>query len=174
MKYLNNLLIATILLACFACGGGGETESKEGEISTDSTEQTTGDETKNSNTEESEDKTTVEISEDAKPFVKKWAMISYTDTEGKSKDKIDNAFLELADDGTFTELFSGKEIASGTWNVEKEGEKMLLVLTHKKGEMASQLSEGKEKLNIKEFSAEKMVTVDDGGKMTETFVPAKK
>ncbi len=175
MKYLNNFLLMALLMSLLACGGSTETDTNTDSTSTDSsTEQSNTESTPdNSNTEESENMTTVEISEDAKPFVKKWAMTSYTDTEGKSQDNIDNAFLELADDGTFVELFSGKEIASGTWNVEKEGEAMVLVLTHKKGEMASQLSEGKEKLNIKEFSAEKMITVDDGGKMTETFVPAK-
>lgn len=173
MKYLNHFLLLALLMSCFACGGSTETNTDTDSTKTDSTEQTPEEATTESNTEETANETTVELSEEAKPFVKKWAMTSYTDTQGKTQDNIDNAFLELADDGTFVELFSGKEIASGTWNIEKEGEGMVLVLTHKKGEMASQLSEGKEKLNVKEFSPEKMITVDDGGKMSETFVPVK-
>jgi hypothetical protein len=117
---------------------------------------------------------TVELSEEAKPFAKEWAMKSFTHTDGKVQDNIDNSFLTLGEDGKFVELFSTKEVATGTWNIMKEGNSQVLVLTHTSGDMVTKLREGKEKLMIKEISADKMVTADNGGKMTETFMVVKK
>lgn len=134
------------------------------------TEEVTEEETSTEETSTEEEPAAVVLSEEAKPFAKEWAMTSFTNTEGKSQDGIDNAFLTLGEDGKFKETFSGKEIASGTWDIIKEGDVQVLVLTHLKGEMATQLQEGKEKLSIKEFSTEKMITSDDDGKMTETFM----
>jgi hypothetical protein len=56
----------------------------------------------------------------------------------------------------------------------KEGNSQVLVLTHTSGDMVTKLREGKEKLMIKEISADKMVTADNDGKMTETFMVVKK
>ncbi|NJL12689.1 MAG: hypothetical protein HC913_06650 [Microscillaceae bacterium] len=167
MKQTIQLLIALVLCwSLMACGGGEKATNNA-----DSTQADTAEANKTTEaTEVSEE--SPELSEEAQPFVKKWSMTSFSHNDGRKEENISNRILNLKEDGTFEEFFNKRVIASGTWNVSKEGERQMLVLTHKTGEMSTELKDGEEKLTVKEISADKMITEDDGGKMSETFVPA--
>ncbi|GAB4404392.1 MAG: hypothetical protein OHK0053_29910 [Microscillaceae bacterium] len=166
MKQTIQLLIALALCwSLTACGGG--------ENATETSDSTQADTAKAKETPEEVEapEETPALTEEAQAFVKQWSLISFSHADGRKEENISNRILDLKADGTFEELFNKKVIASGTWNVSKEGEQQMLILVHKTGEMASELKNGEEKITVKEISADKMVTEDDGGKMTETFVP---
>ena len=103
-----------------------------------------------------------ELTEEAKKIAKKWTLKEITHADGKKEKAKSNSILDLKADGTFTELFAGKEVATGTWQVTGKD----FVMTHLTGAMAAQKTE---KLSIKEATDKKLVTSDDEGKMTESY-----
>lgn len=107
-------------------------------------------------------------SKEAKILAKNWAMTAFTHTDGRKQDNITNASIELKEDGTFDEKFKGQSIATGKWMLADNNKN--LVLKHLTGNMKDKI----EKLGIKELKDDKLVTVDDDGKMTETYIPAAK
>jgi hypothetical protein len=168
MKLISKLTFFVLLFFAFACGGS----STEGEKKTDDTAKT---ETKPDEAEKKEEpKDTVKfvLTDEAKVFVNKWKLDSYTHTDGKSEKNIQGSFLSLKEDGSFEELFNANVIASGTWNVSKD--QKTLTLIHKTGKYKEEFGKETEDVSVKEVSAAKLVTVDAGGKMTETYVAEKK
>jgi hypothetical protein len=166
MKLLQILLLAGIFAMLTACGGGS-TETK--------TEDTTKIEAKEESTEkkeEAKEEAKFELTEDIKPFVNKWKLSEVTHIDGKTEKVKEDGYLELKEDGTFNELFGKNVIASGNWTASKD--KKTLNLLHKSGDYRNKMGKEDEPFVVKEISADKLVTVDDGGKMTEVFVAAKK
>lgn len=169
---MKKLTYTLMFLAMFgfmaACGGGeSDTETEETSDST-STEETTSTEAEEENTQAVDDEESEAAlnSETAQKLARKWQMIAYSHTDGRSEEGLEGDFLVLNADGSFSEVFKGKEVASGKWSLS-EDEKQL-ILKHETGEFLGKES----KMTIQEVSAEKLVTVDDEGKMTETFVAA--
>lgn len=166
MKLISQFSFFILLLLVFACGGGStETENK----TEDSTKTDTKVEEKK---EEAKDTAQFVLTEEAKVFVNNWKLDAYTHADGKSEKNIQGAFLNLMEDGTFKELFNEKIIASGNWMVSQD--KKSLTLMHKTGKYKEEFGKEEEKFTIKEISATKLTTVDDGGKMTETYLVEKK
>ncbi|MDX2305721.1 MAG: hypothetical protein NW226_23140 [Microscillaceae bacterium] len=162
MKLIQNLLLNTLFLFLVACGGGGSTTD-----TTDSTQNNEDSTAEEANSEETSQKVvTIDVeNEDVKMLIKRWKMTEYTHTDGKSEKNIKGAFLVLKEDGTFEELFNANVIASGKWSFEVEGK--VISLMHETGEMKGD----NEKLTVKELTADKLITLDDEGKMTETWMP---
>lgn len=157
MKLLQNLLTVSFFALLTACGGGEKTEEKKDTLQTEEPK-----------IEEKTEEPKMELTEDAKMLVKKWQMVSFTHTDGKKEDNIDDAFLELNEDGSFIEIFKGQTIATGKWMLSED--KKSLTFKHETGEFKDR----EKKEEVKEMGAEKLVTSDDDGKMIETYVPAKK
>ncbi|TAE18786.1 MAG: hypothetical protein EAZ95_03410 [Bacteroidetes bacterium] len=101
------------------------------------------------------------LSEEGQKIAKKWAMKEFTHTDGKKEEVKGKQILHLKADGTFEQVFGEKTVATGTWNVKDKN----LTMKHLTGAEKDQT----EKLVVKEATDKKLVTVDDGGKMTETY-----
>ncbi|MCS6821818.1 MAG: hypothetical protein NZ551_08105 [Microscillaceae bacterium] len=160
MKIFNIFLVACIFSFAVACG------SKKNEEKQEEAKQ----ETKESQEEKKESassKPDMNVAE-VKMLVKKWALKSIVHKDGKKEENIDNAFLELKEDGTFVEFFAGKEVATGNW--ELSADKKTFTLIHKTGPEATTLKDGREKSAIKELTDNKFVTEDEN---IETYEPAK-
>jgi predicted secreted protein len=161
MKYLQNLLFIASFFAMVACGGNS--------TSTENTEDTAQ---KDSVTTEEEPKEKVpSLSEDdKKSFAKKWQMVSYVHADSSKEQSKEDEVIALNEDGKFELLFNEKSIAGGSWGVEVQDSVKIITLMHESGPEKDLT----EKLTVKEVSADKLVTVDDSGKMTETYKVAKK
>jgi hypothetical protein len=105
-----------------------------------------------------------ELSEEAKKIAKKWNRKSYTHDDGKVEEVKSKEELDLKADGTFEELFAGKSIATGTWNVKDKQ----LVLKHLTGQEKDQA----EKHKVEEANDNKLVLLNEKGKK-ETYEVAK-
>ena len=162
MKLLQNLLLSALFLFLVACGGGDTTTEDTTE---ENTEETTNEETTEESTEETSEEAGLDLeNEDVKMLINRWKMTAYTHTDGKKEEGIENAYLVLKEDGTFEELFNANVIASGSWSYDAEGKEISMI--HETGELKGD----NEKFTVEEISAEQMITKDDEGKMTETWV----
>jgi hypothetical protein len=150
----------TFLAFLVACGGNTTTDEKK------DTTQEAKDDKKEVEKKEAEPK--FELTEDAKMIAKKWQMTEMTHVDkSKEKTKDNKFFLDLKPDGTYTEMAGTKTIETGKWLLAAD--KKSITFIRESGEF-----NGSKKVEeIKEFSATKLVTVDNDGKMTETFEPAK-
>ena len=163
MKLLQNLLLSALFLFLVACGGADTTTTEEStEETTEATENT---EETTETTEETAETNSLDLeNEDIKMLINRWKMTAYTHTDGKSEEGIEGAYLVLKEDATFEELFNTNVIASGSWSYDAEGKELSLI--HETGELKGD----NEKFAIEELSAGEMITKDDEGKMTETWV----
>jgi hypothetical protein len=166
MKLLQTLLLAGIFAMLTACGGGSTETKTEDTTKTEAKEETT------EKKEEVKEDAKFELTEDVKPFVNKWKLSEITHIDGKTEKAKEDGYLELKEDGTFNELFGKNVVASGNWTASKD--KKTLTLMHKSGDYKNKMGKEEEPFVVKEISADKLVTVDDGGKMTEIFVVEKK
>jgi hypothetical protein len=167
MKLLQTLLLAGTFAMLTACGGGsGETKTEDTTAKTEAKEEAT------EKKEEAKEEAKFELTDDVKPFVNKWKLSEVTHMDGKTEKVKEEGYLELKEDGTFNELFGKNVIASGNWMASKD--KKTLTLMHKSGDYKSKMGREEEPFTVKEISADKLATVDEGGKMTEIFVAEKK
>lgn len=161
MKLLKSLFILSLFFFIASCGGGEQ--ASEGEGTEEATEEST--ETTESEEETSEETVSLDLeNEDVQMLVKTWKMVSFTHEDGSNEEAQEEDLLVLNEDGTFADIFKGNEVASGVWNYDAEGR--IISLEHKTGNLMGD----KQKLTIKELAADKLITIDDDGKMTETFV----
>ncbi|MEO1653441.1 MAG: hypothetical protein AAFU64_07855 [Bacteroidota bacterium] len=162
MKLLQSLFILSLFCFIVSCGGGEQVSEDE------TTEEETSEES--SDATETEDETSEETAsldlenEDVKMLVKTWKMISFTHEDGSNEEAQEEDLLVLNEDGTFADIFKGNEVATGVWSYDAEGR--IISLKHKTGNLMGD----NQKLAIKELAADKLITIDDDGKMTETFV----
>ncbi len=162
MKILQILFLFSFVTCVVACGGGTETTTTE--TDTTSTEATSTDDT-TPEVEEPEAPSGPDMSdEDVSTLARKWQLTAFTHIDGQKEENIEGDFLYLNEDGSYTEIVKLDTIV-GTWDLDKTEGKVLM-LKPTTGKFAGQT----EKLAIEELSAEQMITSDDDGKMTETFV----
>lgn len=152
------IVLAFFLFATIACGGG-ESDTEEEK------EEATEEEDTSSEEEEKEEEADMS-SDEAKMLAKTWKMTEFIHEKGETEQAQEEDLLTLNVDGTYIDTIEGKEMESGTWQLSED--KKEVVFKVEKGEFMGSTK----RVSIKELTKEKLVTVDDDGKMTETFVPA--
>ncbi|TAE76264.1 MAG: hypothetical protein EAZ85_00635 [Bacteroidetes bacterium] len=165
---MKKIILSIALVACMgltSCGSGGEKTANENA-------EKTADASKDANKKEPEkveetDKTEAPTKPSAEglKIAKKWKMVKFTHTDGKEEkepEKNSVKILNLKDDGTFEQLMNDKVINAGNWKLDGKS-----IVLKKAGASGAEVKE--EKLNVKSSNDKQLVTVDDDGKMTETF-----
>jgi major membrane immunogen (membrane-anchored lipoprotein) len=145
-----------------ACNSSGEKTTEEKNPTETSKTEGKNKETEKNTDEQDKSEVPTKPSEEGLKIAKKWLMVKIMHNDKKEEDvKAKKGVLELKTDGTFVETFNDKEIATGNWKLEGND----LVVKHLTGEFKGK----EEKLVVKEKSDTKLVTVDNDGKMTETY-----
>lgn len=156
-------IILSVTVAAFlvmtACGSGGE---KKAENTPESKEEADKKQPEKTNTESEKAEAPTKPSAEAMKIAKKWKMTKFTHADGKEeKEKVANKILNLKEDGTFEQMMNDKVIVAGNWKLEGK------VISLKSGSAGAEIKE--EKLTLKSSDDKQLVTIDDDGKMTETF-----
>ncbi len=163
MKKIILSIAMVAFLGMTACGGGGEKTTENAEKTPETKEiPKKGEDPKIAETDKTEAPT--KPSAEGMKIAKKWKMTKFTHADGKEETEKGNTagkVMNLKADGTFEQTVNEKVIVAGNWKLD--GKNLVL----KSGAAGAEVKE--EKLTIKSSDEKQLVTMDDGGKMTETF-----